>query len=131
MQEYSYAELTEFLFLAQSTMDTQFQYWVTLTFAAVVAAFLAGEALLSTVRILAAVLYLMASLVLILRFASAGLTTIGIRGFLDAANASVVNSFGLSVLPVLRMPLLIFGTVAVTYFLIRPFNIRSRRTDGE
>ena len=131
MQEYSYAELTEFLFLAQATMDTQFQYWVTLTFAAVVAAFLAGEALLSTVRILAAVLYLMASLVLILRFASAGLTTIDIQGFLDAANASVVNSFGLSVLPVLRMPLLIFGTVAVTYFLIRPFNIRSRQTDGE
>ena len=117
MENYSYAELTQFFFLAQSSMDTQFQYWITVTFAAVVAGFVAGERLTLSLRILVATLYLLASATLALRFLSAVGTATDIAQFLREADAFVIRVRNLSLL---RPPLFVLGTGAATYFLIRP-----------
>ena len=45
MEQYSPAELSELFLQAQALIDTQFQYWMSITFAVVVAGFVAGERL--------------------------------------------------------------------------------------
>ena len=75
MDHYSPAELSELLLLAQGLIDTQFQYWITITFAMVVAGFAAGERLTQKLRYAVVTLYLLATLVL------------GGRSFVIASNA--------------------------------------------
>jgi hypothetical protein len=126
MDNYSYAELTEFIFLAYSSADTQFQYWVTITFAAVVAGFVAGERLTLTLRILVAVLYMLASATLAIRFQNAMITAGTIRGMLDEAGAYMLTTTNLAPL---RIPLFLLGTAAAVFFLVRPWKRRSNEAD--
>jgi hypothetical protein len=128
MDKYSYAELTEFFFLAQSAMDTQFQYWITVTFAAVVAGFIAGERLTRLVRILAATLYILASVVLFMRFIGSALTMVGIQEFLMEEDAFALAQFGLRLAP-LRISLFLVGTAAALFFLLCPQRTSSKK-DG-
>lgn len=121
MDQYSYAELTEFIFLAYASADTQFQYWVTITFAAVVAGFVAGERLTLSLRILVAVLYLLASVTLAVRFQNAMITVGTIRDRLLEADAYMITTTNLAPL---RIPLFLLGSAAAVFFLIRPWKRR-------
>ena len=129
MENYTFAELTEFYFLGQAAMDTQFYFWVTVTFAAVVAGFVGGDKLAFRLRILVSVLYLLAAAVLVVRFVTAASTIDEIRSFLEEAGALITeprNSF----LILLRGTLLIFGSAAAFFFLIRPSATDSKRSDA-
>ena len=129
MENYTLAELTEFYFLGQSAMDTQFYFWVTVTFAAVVAGFVGGDKLAFGLRILISVLYLLAAAVLVVRFVTAATAIDEIRSYLEEAGALITeprNSF----LILLRGTLLIFGTAAASFFLIRPSVTGSKRSDA-
>ena len=119
MENYTLAELTEFYFLGQAAMDTQFYFWVTVTFAAVVAGFVGGDKLTFGLRVLISVLYLLAAAVLVVRFVTAASVIDEIRAFLDEAGA-LINEPRNSFLILLRATLLIFGTAAAFFFLIRP-----------
>lgn len=67
----SQAEIYQILFSALSTVDSILQIWLTITFAVLVAAFLAGKRINHFMYVLIAALYGLASIVLITRFISA------------------------------------------------------------
>lgn len=67
----SQAEIYQILFSALSTVDSILQIWLTITFAVLVAAFLAGKHINQFMYILISSLYGLASIVLITRFVSA------------------------------------------------------------
>jgi hypothetical protein len=50
MEELTSIDMVEAYFLASETIDAQFQYWLTVTFAVVVAAFAAGNRLTRPMR---------------------------------------------------------------------------------
>jgi hypothetical protein len=125
MEQYSYVELTQFLFQTLSQMDTQFQYWMSVTFGAIVAAFLAGDRLRRSVRVFAAALYLLATTALLIRFLAAGFTATSIQVYLDSAKAAVVGSYLPGLLRFIRPPLFILGSGATVYFLLRPLSLRA------
>ena len=121
MDQFSPAELTEIIFLARSSMDTQFQFWVSITFAAVVAGFIAGDRLTQRMRYVAASLYALAALVLILRFFDAARTVVSVGDALREAGVTIFPGVGpvVVVLVVSRYLLFGLGTAAALYFLVR------------
>ncbi|NNC64832.1 MAG: hypothetical protein HKN84_08620 [Gammaproteobacteria bacterium] len=100
-------------------MDVQFQYWITITFAVIVAAFVAGRRVSQGLRRLMAMLYLLASLALAARFlrfdsiSQSALENLGDHAFVDA-----LNNEGY-ILPISRMLLYLLGTSAAVWFLLR------------
>lgn len=130
MENYTFAELTEFYLMGQAGMDTQFYYWVTVTFAAVVAGFVAGDRLTWRLRIVIAILYLLASSALVIRFVTSARAIADIRSFLQDAGALITEPYNLY-LVLLRAPLLILGTAAALFFLLRPQTAGYRQRDGK
>lgn len=59
MDSISTAELLELALLARSSVDDQFQYWITITFAVIVASFAADEKLNRNWRLTISLLYLL------------------------------------------------------------------------
>lgn len=130
MDNYSYAELTEFYFLTQAAVETQFQYWVTVTFAAVVAGFAARDHLSQVQRLLVASLYLIASVILITRFAYGGITATNIAEHLSAVDAYVITD-PVFPLPILRLLLFFAGTGAALFFLARRPGASAKNIDSK
>ena len=60
MEQFSPAELAETAFLTRASMDDQFQYWISITFAAVAAVFIAGKRHTQTMRYVIVVIYALA-----------------------------------------------------------------------
>ena len=122
MDQYSFAELTEFYFLTRSDADTQFQFWISITFAVIIAAFAAGEHLTRKLRYIAATLYMLATIALVILFATAAVSALRIATVLSEADAFVLvvlpNSVWGTVI-VARWSLFILGTAAALYFLLR------------
>ncbi len=117
MGQYSPAEVAELALLAGASMDTQFQYWISVTFAVVVASFVAGERLSQPMRLLAAILYLLASILLISRFLQFAQTTRMYEIALeDTGNPT--TSAG-SLIPITRFLLFGLGTASALYFLFK------------
>ncbi len=127
MDQFSPAELTEIIFLARSSMDTQFQFWVSITFAALVAGFIAGDRLTQRMRYVAASLYALAALVLILRFFDAARTVVSVGDALREAGVTIFPGLGpvVVVLVVSRYLLFGLGTAAALYFLVRESRSRA------
>lgn len=126
MDQLTLAEIYELGHLASVRMDAQFQYWLSVTFAVVVAAFVAGDRLNKPLRYLAALLYLLAAFVLISQFRNEGMTAY-IFG-------QAMSEGGLDTLPVTGYPVIVarfvlfaLGTLAALYFLLRPQD--QRRSD--
>ena len=115
MEQYSPAELSELFLQAQALIDTQFQYWMSITFAVVVAGFVAGERLTLKFRFIVGLLYALATITLMLRATSSGRDAVAIANTLQESG-SIVFHIGPSI--ILSRALLIgLGTIAALYFL--------------
>ncbi len=116
MEQLSPAELLEFILLHESVIDSQLQFWMTATFAIVVASFAARGVLTHRMRLLAAGLYLVATFV----FASRGLYAV----LNIVVYATALSDIGITALPVPRativgrIVLMSFGTLMTLYFVI-------------
>ena len=117
MDQYSLAELTELYFSATTSMDAQFQFWLSVTFAVVIAGFIAGDRLTKKLSYLAAILYGLATFVLIARFIDAARFGGMLRDSILEAGVEI-PTVNLAVI-VARFSLLILGTLAALYFLLR------------
>ena len=96
MDQYTVAELSSFMYVAWEDLDRQFYFWVSITFAVIVAAFVADDRLTPPLRYLVSMLYLMATLVLLMRYMMV-LTDIAVmRAYLEEADA-VVSGIGLGI----------------------------------
>ena len=70
MNEISIAELIELLQNESASIDTQFQLWITITTAVVIASFAARDTLTLWMKTFIAVIYLLASSIIALRYAN-------------------------------------------------------------
>ena len=117
----SNAELVEIFLLSQENADAQFQYWLSVTFAVIVASSVAGERLNSKIRIWLTTLYLMAAGIFIIKFLGAQ-SAIGMyyeemsmRGLSNTNNA--LPAFSTSIMIWFRRILFLAGTVTAIWFL--------------
>ena len=117
MSDFSSAELVEIIFLARSEMDLQLQYWLSVTFAVVVAAFVAGERLTPMLRYLVTTLYVLATVALTSTFYNSSMTSRQARELLGEA-AAIIPA-GTQVMVISRALLFGLGSAAAIYFLLR------------
>lgn len=115
MDQYSLAELTELYFLRESALEIQFQFWLYITFAAVVASFAAGNRLSKRSRLLVALLYVLAVGVIATRWYSYAVDVVIFR---DALLESGVELTVANVTLVLRYCVVILGTLSAVMFLL-------------
>ena len=116
MDQYSFAELTELYFIRESGIDIQFQFWLTITFATVVATFVAGNNRLGRrLRWVAAVLYLLATVVLVTRGYYLALDAIVFRDVLIESGIPL-NIPTLTI--IFRVLLIGFGSFAALWLLL-------------
>ncbi|HEX7373416.1 MAG TPA: hypothetical protein VF277_00450 [Steroidobacteraceae bacterium] len=114
MDQISSADLLNLVLAQRSSIDQQFQSWLTITFAVIVAGFIAGPRLVPRLRLIVAVLYVMATAHLTARWMSDGITA--------GEWVKVLASRGVVyqvpwVAASLRMVLMLLGTVSALIFL--------------
>lgn len=102
--------------MAQAMIDTQFQYWVWITFAAIVAGYAADIRLTRRLRFFASGLYLFACTALVFRFYYAGQGAMAIREVLVESGASFFPDAGFVIIP--RGITFFVGTAAAVYLLL-------------
>jgi hypothetical protein len=114
MDQFSPAELLELLYMRESVIDTQFQYWITITFAVIVASFVAKGYLSNRLRSVVTLLYLLATVVLISRWYYVALDVIGLAAQLQELGAPPNTPY---LTMISRVVLVTFGTSAAVIFL--------------
>jgi ABC-type transport system involved in cytochrome c biogenesis permease subunit len=115
MDQFSPAELVELFYIRESVIDTQFQYWITITFAVIVAAFVAKKHLSKRLRSVVALLYLLATVVLISRWYYAAMDVGQLLGQLQELGVSTNLPW---VTIISRVLLVALGTSAALIFLL-------------
>ena len=116
MDQVPTSDLLNLLLAQRASIDMQFQFWLSITFAVIVAGFVAGRRLDLKLRLLAAVLYALATAHLATRWMYDG--SIGERW------VEVLVSRGIDIgIPwhsvYLRMLVMLLGTVSALVFLFR------------
>jgi hypothetical protein len=116
MDQVPSSDLLNLLLAQRASIDLQFQFWLSITFAVIVAGFVAGRRLDLKLRILAAVLYVLATAHLATRWMYDG--GVGERW------VEVLVSRGIDIgIPwhsvYLRMVVMLLGTVSALVFLFR------------
>lgn len=123
-------DLLPLFFDVNQDIDTQFQFWISITFAVLVASFVADERLSRVERRVIAVLYLTAASIVLLRYNSA-----------VAHQAQVLDLFTANGLPrperplvagALRFTLFTFGSLVAAGSVLFPrFGTRAKGSAGE
>ena len=114
--------------ILREDLGTQFQYWLSITFAILVARYVAGERFLMTWRIFAAVLYGLATAVFSIRYYVSGLNfrnylgELGTRGDLWTGQSSILIG--------IRMTLFMVGTIGTLWFLFAPESEKEKPTSS-
>lgn len=116
MDEIATADLVNLVLSQRGSIDLQFQFWLTITFAVIVATFSAGDRLAFRLRLLAAVLYLLASAHLLTRWMFDGAVAERWVKILVSRGVDI----GIPWIAVtLRLLLMLVGSVAALVFLMR------------
>jgi hypothetical protein len=115
MDQYSLAELTELYFLRESDLEIQFQFWLYVTFAAVVASFAAGRHLNKKLRYVTALLYALAVAVIATRWYYYSLDVLMFRTELEESGVELAVA---EPTYILRILLVALGTSAALMFML-------------
>lgn len=115
MDQVPTSQLLDLVLTQRASIDLQFQFWLTITFGVIVAAFVAGPRLNYGLRMLAAALYLLASAHLALRWMYDG--AVGERWVAVLVSRGV--DIGVPWTAVyLRVILMLLGTASALVFLL-------------
>ncbi len=115
MDQFSAAELVELFYIRESVIDLQFQYWITITFAVTIASFVAKGHLSKRLRSVVALLYLLATVVLISRWYYVAMDVAQLVGQLQELGVSTNLPW---VTIISRVFLVALGTSAALIFLL-------------
>ena len=115
MDSLSTAEVAELYLIMEAAINTQFEYWITITFAVVVASFVAGRRLNRRLRFALALLYGLSTVVLVSRL---GYNALDAADFREALLASGVTLRTPWVTIISRTTLFLLGTSAALVFLL-------------
>ncbi len=109
------SELHELVFLALAQTDMSFQFWLTITFAVIVVAFLASHHLSGLLVSIISVLYLLTTTILISRIRLSGQMY---RQYIDVIEEIQFPRVVVAVTAYLRPVVLALGTVSALAFLL-------------
>ena len=129
MDSLSTAELLELILNLRSDLGTQFQYWLSITFALLVARYIAGERFQMRWRIFAAVLYGLATAAFGMLYYVSGLN---FRIYL--AELSKRGDFWTdqsTMIIAIRMTLFVVGTIGTLWFLFATDSEKEKPTINE
>jgi hypothetical protein len=126
METLSSAELLELIATQSALLDSQFQYWLSVSFAVIVASFAAHEQLKAKARVWIGVLYSGISAVFLIRYFSSFEL---IRVLANEAVARELQTGGTPVAGYVRGIVWLGGLVTTLWFLLRPSAWRSKN-DG-
>jgi hypothetical protein len=115
----SNADLLELFFDAQALVEAQFQYWLSVSFAAIVASFVARDRLTRKLGVVLVALYLSATTLFVLRYYAAIGELGNIAG--EAMLRELLSDRGprvVGAITVARTILFILGTGITTWFLL-------------
>lgn len=115
MDQFSPAELTQLYFIRESVIEAQFQFWITITFAVIVANFVAGKRLSVRSRNVVSLLYALSVVVIASRWYYVALEVTQFRQRLNEIGIALSFSW---VTAVARIVLVAFGTAATLIFLL-------------
>ena len=122
MENLKPADLLELILLSEASIDYQVEFWLTVSFAAVVACFAAGDLLTKKMRWLISFLYLIATVVFASRWYY---NAVEVLAYVEALKAQGVDIPVGYVSGVSRMVLFGCGTLATIFFL----NLNSKIAD--
>lgn len=115
----SIGDIVEVLGYGSNAIDAQFQFWITVTFAAIVAAYLAGPRLSLRLKVVASCLYLLVSVLLALRTAQHVLAMNELIRLSGYAGGLFEHPLTLPI-AMLRGTIWLIGTGTTIAFLFRP-----------
>jgi hypothetical protein len=114
MDSISSAELIELILLQRQGFDAQFQFWITATFAVIIASFATANRLGVRYRVAIAVLYILTTFMLFARWGSDGQEIVILYSEIKTRG---IPYSGPRVFAVTKFVVVIFGTVTALVFL--------------
>ena len=115
-EELTNEELILLYDVVTGSVNAQFELWLTITFAVIIASYIAGHRLAKSLQYLIAVLYMSVSVLLFLMLAGA----VQFSAQFDALVAGTSTAGGLvGVIVVLRTSVWILGTIATIVFIFK------------
>ncbi len=121
------SELHELVFLALAQTDMSFQFWLTITFAVIVVAFLASRHLSGLLVSIISVLYLLTTTILISRIRLSGQMY---RQYIDVIEEIQFPRDVVAVTAYLRPVVLALGTVSALAFLFYRYQQSKKGGNG-
>ena len=125
------AELISLFIDSGQALDNNFEFWLTVSFALLVASYLVTEKIPLTVFVITIVLYVVSTVLFMIRGATMGRTLTSIRDQLDAMNSqtSLISTSENLAVAVLYFLIMVAGSVATTVFVYWRF--QRLRTRGD
>ena len=116
MDSLSTAEIYELYFMVQEQLDVQFQYWLSISFALVIAIYIGREAIEYKIRRVASALYIVCTVMFFFKYINSMNHAAHISMELTLREVPAENIFGLIVLP-LRLIIFVCGTITTIWFV--------------
>jgi hypothetical protein len=110
----STSEILQLIIEHEQFIDSQVEFWLTVTFATIVASFVGSSALTKTMRRIATVLYLVASVLFVSRMIYEGQDLIGYLDVLEPRGVLIEPPY---ITVIARSILIILGVLATVYFI--------------
>jgi len=108
------AEIYELILMQRSSIDTQFQVWITITFATIVASFTSKEELRTKYKIFVSLLYIIATVTLASRWYYDAIETISL---IEALDKEQIELWVPKVTIISRSLLMILGSIGTLIFI--------------
>ena len=124
MDQPSAADLFELIMIAEASIDTQFQFWITITFATIVASFVSRNLLTTQMRVLISSLYLIATVVVASRWYYDVEDILAFNDMLGTLGHTPTTPL---ITALSRGVLMILGTFSTLYFVFRSWSEDSLR----
>ena len=115
----TFAELRELILLSEASIDYQFQFWLTVTFAIILASFFARNLISGKLRHVIAFLYLLSTFVFASRWYYKYLDLVQYGEMIEALGFEVLAPIPTAIGRILLMAA---GTLAATYFVYAETN---------
>lgn len=121
METISTAELIELISILSSAMDSQFQYWLAVSFALIIAGYMVGDKMSKRVRFVLTLLYILVTIVFLGRWAFTAVNIGMLTNELLARDVSWLRMGG--TLWITRVMVMLGGTVASVWFFYIGYKI--------
>jgi phosphatidylserine synthase len=122
-------ELLELLRGANDRVDSNFQFWISASFAVLMAFYFAAGKIRGFIKWTVLILYALSSMLFVFRIQATGRMATNIRGSLEAMNSEYLTVGAVAAARFIGTPLMLItflGTQATAYFCIRSEKILSK-----